>query len=136
MSLRMFSANPENLISVMMWISRFCERPRKILVHANLDYLIFTLLINITSLAAAHGPITQSTFLRGMGIGPRMQMLLKNADAKNRKDIAASYDRLVSPLGMGTVYKVMAVTPEGGETPYPFQPDPLMETKEAPKDKR
>ncbi|TPX63202.1 hypothetical protein SpCBS45565_g06797 [Spizellomyces sp. 'palustris'] len=79
-----------------------------------------------TDLAAAHGPITQSTFLRAMGIGPRMNMLLANADAQRRKDIATAFDRLVSPLGMGTVYKFMALTPEGAPEPYPFQPDPLM----------
>ncbi|KAI8818400.1 S-adenosyl-L-methionine-dependent methyltransferase [Fimicolochytrium jonesii] len=78
-------------------------------------------------IAAAHGPITQSTFLRAMGIAPRMNMLLQNADAKTRKELATAFDRLVSPSQMGTVYKVMAITQEGVEVPYPFQDDPLME---------
>ncbi|KAI8922037.1 S-adenosyl-L-methionine-dependent methyltransferase, partial [Powellomyces hirtus] len=84
-------------------------------------------------LAAAHGPITQSTFLRAMGIAARMQMLLKNADAEKRKDLATGFDRVVSPAGMGTVYKFLALTPLDCDQPYPFQPDPLMQ-HESPED--
>lgn len=56
-----------------------------------------------------------------------MNMLLQNADAKTRKELATAFDRLVSPSSMGTVYKVMAITQEGVDVPYPFQDDPLME---------
>ncbi|KAI8585330.1 S-adenosyl-L-methionine-dependent methyltransferase [Geranomyces variabilis] len=82
-------------------------------------------------LAAAHGPITQSTFLRSMGIAARMKMLLKDADAQKRRDLASGFDRLISPEGMGTVYKFLAITPLDSPVPYPFQPDPLMEQQES-----
>ncbi|KAI9013236.1 S-adenosyl-L-methionine-dependent methyltransferase [Gaertneriomyces semiglobifer] len=74
----------------------------------------------------AHGPITQSTFLRAMGIGPRMQILMQTAmrdklGMDKVKDLAKAYDRLVGERdeGMGNIYKFMCVT-NSADAPYPF----------------
>ncbi|KAG8930646.1 hypothetical protein FRC01_002450 [Tulasnella sp. 417] len=66
-----------------------------------------------------HGLLSQRDFLLKMGIEVRRNALMKNAiDDKRRKDIEHSVNRLIDPLGMGTQYQVMAVTPK--ERPYPF----------------
>ncbi|KAK3333537.1 putative S-adenosyl-L-methionine-dependent methyltransferase-domain-containing protein [Cercophora scortea] len=68
-----------------------------------------------------HGPIDQGTFLEVMGIRQRVEMLM--GVAKARKDggeesahnMKTASERLVDrePGGMGKVYKVMAILPEG-----------------------
>ncbi|KAJ3266166.1 hypothetical protein HDU77_002297 [Chytriomyces hyalinus] len=76
--------------------------------------------------------MTQGDFLRSMGIGQRLQVLLKLADADKRKDLAQAFDRLVGPSGvngMGEIYKFMAVTREADPTPYPFIEKPVEEKK-------
>ncbi|KAI9207324.1 S-adenosyl-L-methionine-dependent methyltransferase [Polychytrium aggregatum] len=78
----------------------------------------------------AHGPITQGTFLRAMGIGTRLQELLKVAQTQDkRKEMVQSFERLVGPLGMGRVYKFLAIT-GSSEAPYPFLgvEDPELDT--------
>lgn len=67
-----------------------------------------------------------------MGIEVRCNALMHAAvDDERRKDIEHSVKRLVDPLGMGTQYQVMAVTPK--EKPYPFLEamDNGMERREA-----
>ncbi|KAJ3160231.1 hypothetical protein HDU86_001067 [Geranomyces michiganensis] len=105
------------------------SKPGEADISADVDFRF--LRESVKDLAAAHGPITQSTFLRSMGIATRMQMLLKTADGQKRRDLASAFDRLVSPGGMGTVYKFLALTPLESPVPYPFQPDPLMEEQES-----
>ncbi|KAJ3222362.1 NADH dehydrogenase [ubiquinone] complex I, assembly factor 7 [Chytriomyces hyalinus] len=76
--------------------------------------------------------MTQGDFLRSMGMGQRLQVLLKMADADKRKDLAQAFDRLVGPSGvngMGEIYKFMAVTRETDPTPYPFIEKPVEEKK-------
>jgi NADH dehydrogenase [ubiquinone] 1 alpha subcomplex assembly factor 7 len=90
-------------------------------VTANVD---FSLLTRATEgFAKTHGPITQSEFLKAMGIQTRMMMLLNKADATMRKEIVASYERLtgIQDHQMGQIYKFMAMTPLSvKESPYPF----------------
>ncbi|KAG9015939.1 hypothetical protein FRB90_004115 [Tulasnella sp. 427] len=66
-----------------------------------------------------HGLLSQRDFLLKMGIEVRCNALMRNAPSdERRKDIEHSVKRLIDPIGMGTQYQVMAVTPK--EKPYPF----------------
>jgi NADH dehydrogenase [ubiquinone] 1 alpha subcomplex assembly factor 7 len=65
-----------------------------------------------------HGPVEQGTFLLGMGIKERAEMLLEGLgrDEEKRKRLESSWKRLVDRggSGMGKVYKAMAIVPESG----------------------
>lgn len=63
---------------------------------------------------AVHGPVEQAAWLGAMGGRERVEMLTRAAgDEEGRKRIEGAWRRLVdrSPVGMGRVYKVMAVVP-------------------------
>ncbi len=70
--------------------------------------------------AAAHGPIGQGAFLSALGLAQRAARLSRGADAATRAAIAAAADRLAAPGEMGTLFKVLAVTPQGAAPPPPF----------------
>jgi NADH dehydrogenase [ubiquinone] 1 alpha subcomplex assembly factor 7 len=57
---------------------------------------------------AVDGPLTQAEFLGRLGIAERASRLMA-ANPQLAPDIEASVQRLVSPTGMGTLFKVMAV---------------------------
>ena len=65
-----------------------------------------------------HGPIEQGSFLLGMGIKERADMLMKGlgGDEEKRRRVESSWKRLVDRggSGMGKVYKAMAILPESG----------------------
>ncbi len=56
-----------------------------------------------------HGPVTQNTFLKSLGIAIRADQLSKNATPDQQKMIHAGLDRLVNPDQMGTLFKVAAL---------------------------
>ncbi len=70
--------------------------------------------------AVAHGPIGQGAFLSALGLAQRAARLSRDADAATRAAIAAAADRLASTDQMGTLFKVLAVTPQGAAPPRPF----------------
>jgi NADH dehydrogenase [ubiquinone] 1 alpha subcomplex assembly factor 7 len=84
---------------------------------------MFCILITHASLVNVHGPVTQAHFLHSMGITTRLQMLLRHAgqDEMLRKQLVASYHRLVDPTAMGAVYKFLAMTPQNTPTPIAFE---------------
>lgn len=72
-----------------------------------------------------HGPVEQRSFLLGMGIKERAEILMKGLedDGEKRKRLESSWRRLVDRggSGMGKVYKAMAIVPEsGGRRPVGF----------------
>jgi len=58
----------------------------------------------------ARGPLSQRTFLLSLGLAQRCEQLMKNADGMQRKVIEAGAARLVDPDGMGSLFKVLAIT--------------------------
>ena len=60
--------------------------------------------------AAIHGPRTQADFLRALGIELRAETLKQKGDASVRVEIEAALDRLIGAEGMGSLFKVMAIT--------------------------
>ncbi|KAJ3416546.1 hypothetical protein HDV05_001283 [Chytridiales sp. JEL 0842] len=99
------------------------SRPGEVDLSADVDFATLREAVQSTG-AQAPATLTQSTFLRAMGIVPRLQQLLNVASPEKRKGLVMDYERLVGSSGvngMGEVYRVMAVVPgelEGGV--YPF----------------
>ncbi|ORY91491.1 S-adenosyl-L-methionine-dependent methyltransferase [Leucosporidium creatinivorum] len=66
-------------------------------------------------LATSHGPLPQSTFLTSLGLQPRLAGLLRAATPERKKEIESAAKRLIDSTGMGSQYKVMAITPKRTE---------------------
>jgi NADH dehydrogenase [ubiquinone] 1 alpha subcomplex assembly factor 7 len=60
--------------------------------------------------ASPHGPITQGAFLRELGIELRAATLKAKADAVTRAEVDSALRRLISADGMGSLFKVLALT--------------------------
>ena len=61
--------------------------------------------------AAVQGPVTQSAFLRELGIDARAEALKKDASPEQIADVTAAVNRLTESgrTGMGELFKVMAI---------------------------
>ena len=59
--------------------------------------------------ARAHGPVTQGTFLKRLGIETRAAMLAQGQTEAAAQTIAQAMRRLIDPAEMGTLFKVMAL---------------------------
>jgi SAM-dependent MidA family methyltransferase len=68
---------------------------------------------------AADGPITQAEFLGRLGIVERTDRLMA-ANPKRAAEIEAATQRLMSPGGMGQLFKAMAVRSPSVPVPVPF----------------
>jgi len=71
--------------------------------------------------ADVHGPVEQGGFLRGLGIEARAARLKQNAPKEMRETIDGQLERLTSGNGMGTLFKVLALTPRGASRPAGFE---------------
>ncbi len=69
--------------------------------------------------AASYGPIAQGEFLTGLGILDRM-MALRRQNPGGQAEIAAAVDRLINPDQMGTLFKALAILPQGAPPPPGF----------------
>ena len=67
--------------------------------------------------AATHGPKAQGEFLEHLGIALRAETLRAKGDATQRAEIDAALERLIGDLGMGSLFKVLALTAPA--TPLP-----------------
>lgn len=67
--------------------------------------------------AAVHGPVEQGDFLLRLGLAERAGRLGADKDEATRADIVSQVARLVSPDEMGSLFKVIAVTPPGVQPP-------------------
>lgn len=57
----------------------------------------------------------QGDFLKALGLYHRAEQLGQDANAEQRRALAAQVDRLSSPAQMGSVFKVMAILPQSAE---------------------
>ena len=71
-----------------------------------------------TAGATAHGPITQGSYLTALGIGLRAERL--RAAGANAEDLTLALERLTGAGGMGTLFKVLALTTPDLPAPPPF----------------
>jgi SAM-dependent MidA family methyltransferase len=67
-----------------------------------------------------HGPVTQGTFLKTLGIAARAARLKAGADAETGAAIDTALARLTGEDQMGTLFKVMALTRIGAPEPAGF----------------
>jgi NADH dehydrogenase [ubiquinone] 1 alpha subcomplex assembly factor 7 len=69
--------------------------------------------------AKAYGPVEQGALLQRLGIEERSRKLLQvNPDQK--REIAAAVERLTSSEQMGTLFKAVAIVPQGASIPAGF----------------
>ncbi|RHZ82770.1 hypothetical protein Glove_103g138 [Diversispora epigaea] len=64
------------------------------------------------NLVNTYGPITQSKFLQTIGIKIRLEVLLKSTSPDRHESLISSVIRLIDPLSMGNIYKVLAFLPK------------------------
>ena len=69
----------------------------------------------------AHGPITQRDFFTTLCIEQRTKALIAKAEAHQVPLLIEGSRRLIAEDGMGTLFKVMAITPERLEIPAGFE---------------
>jgi len=67
--------------------------------------------------AATYGPTTQAAFLETLGIGLRTATLKSKGDAAQRAEIDAALARLIGADGMGSLFKVLALTSPNSPQP-------------------
>jgi NADH dehydrogenase [ubiquinone] 1 alpha subcomplex assembly factor 7 len=70
--------------------------------------------------AAVHGPVSQASFLIALGIAAREAALLNNATPDQQIAIRSGCRRLIEPAEMGSLFKVLALTQQGGPAPAGF----------------
>ena len=68
-----------------------------------------------------HGPVTQGSFLRSLGIEARAASLQRSATEQQADDIGTALQRLLEPAQMGQLFKVVAMTPMGSPPPAGFE---------------
>ncbi len=73
--------------------------------------------------AAAHGPVPQGAFLTALGLPVRADRLRREATPAQARDIEAACRRLIDPAEMGTLFKVLALTPTDAPPPPGFTQD-------------
>jgi NADH dehydrogenase [ubiquinone] 1 alpha subcomplex assembly factor 7 len=94
-----------------------CPGEADLTAHVNFHDIAFTAAGNH---AAVHGPVTQRDFLLRLGIEAREAALLEAAGAAQQEPIRSGCRRLIDPAQMGNLFKVLALTQEGGPVPAGF----------------
>ena len=75
--------------------------------------------------ATVHGPVTQGTVLRRLGIEARAAVLVRGASPAQAEAVGAAVNRLTEPdPGMGELFKVLAVTHPAQPVPPGFASEP------------
>lgn len=110
--------------------------PGKADLSAYVDFAALKHVVKESAVGAnAFGPISQSQFLGMLGINFRLEALLKNATEKQAEALQSGYWRLVgegsapwwegdeklTPIGMGSRYKVLSIVNSGLGAPQCFQ---------------
>ncbi len=72
--------------------------------------------------AEVHGPITQGRFLTALGAGLRLEALSARATPAQRQSLESGVRRLLDPVEMGELFKVMALVSPGLAAPAGFGP--------------
>ena len=70
--------------------------------------------------AEPHGPAEQGAFLKALGIAARAERLSRNATEAQKRDIADALARLTGEAEMGSLFKVLGITPPGAGAPAGF----------------
>lgn len=68
-----------------------------------------------------HGPMSMGRFLLELGAAQRLQTLLAHAGESRRAGLTSGFRRLTSPMEMGELFKVFAITGGFAQSPPPFR---------------
>jgi NADH dehydrogenase [ubiquinone] 1 alpha subcomplex assembly factor 7 len=101
---------------------RYCgilDQPGSADLTAHVDFARFAEAARAAG-AVTYGPVTQRDFLTRLGIEARAQQLLARATSPQRDAVAAGVRRLLDPLEMGTLFKVLAIASPGLPAPDGF----------------
>ncbi len=72
--------------------------------------------------AAAHGPLSQGAWLEMLGITARAQTLAQNLEGVALNSHIEAHRRLTHPAEMGTLFKVLGITPKHVPAPPGLEP--------------
>lgn len=70
--------------------------------------------------ASVDGPVDQGSFFKQLGLHERTEILCKKATAEQAAHLRSGAHRLTAPDQMGTLFKVMSVTPHNSPHPHGF----------------
>jgi NADH dehydrogenase [ubiquinone] 1 alpha subcomplex assembly factor 7 len=96
------------------------DDPGEVDLSAHVDFAAFAEAAQATG-AAVHGPVPQGGFLAALGAEARSATLAARAAPAQRTELASSVARLIDPAGMGTLFKVLAMTSPGLPAPAGFK---------------
>ena len=96
------------------------ENPGEADLTAHVDFEALAVAAK-TGGAAVYGPIEQGTFLRALGISERAERLKAKATPEQARDIDSAEHRLTSREEMGSLFKVLALTPKDAPAPAGFE---------------
>ncbi len=89
--------------------------PSPLLNHIGLtdlsSHVDFGYLATLAKDFSYEGPLTQGAFLKNNGLDLRLDALRRGASLGERARLEAAYMRLVHPLQMGTLFKILVVRP-------------------------
>jgi NADH dehydrogenase [ubiquinone] 1 alpha subcomplex assembly factor 7 len=91
------------------------DRPGETDLSAHVDFAA----LKAAAEAPTHGPVSQTDFLRRLGILQRAETLKARASEAQRRTMDVTLARLIGPDQMGTLFRVMAVG-DGRSTPAGF----------------
>ena len=91
------------------------DRPGETDLSVHVDFAA----LKAAAKAPTHGPVSQTDFLRRLGILQRAETLKARAREAQRGEIDVTLARLIEPGQMGTLFRVMAVG-DGRSTPAGF----------------
>ncbi|KAG3026628.1 hypothetical protein JG687_00010142 [Phytophthora cactorum] len=98
------------------------REPGDVDLSIDVDFATLRRFATAESKVKSSGPVGQGTFLKNMGIEHRLAMLLQNTKSEQiQQDLFSSYERLVEPEQMGTIFKAMALTHEDIGQPVGFE---------------
>eukprot|EP01114_Cavostelium_apophysatum_P007254 TRINITY_DN1920_c0_g1_i1.p1 TRINITY_DN1920_c0_g1~~TRINITY_DN1920_c0_g1_i1.p1 ORF type:complete len:453 (-),score=96.65 TRINITY_DN1920_c0_g1_i1:42-1400(-) len=89
-------------------------------VSVSVDFAALKAVVSKISSARSYGVVTQSAFLKQMGIETRLDILAKNANQKQAEDLRAGYERLTDEKQMGSAYKALAIMNSKLGVPFGF----------------
>ena len=97
------------------------EQPGLADVTAHVDFAALARRARMTDVRA-DGPIRQADFLKRLGLNVRLDAIEKSISDEGKKEaIRSGARRLVDPKGMGDLFKVLALSPQGSRVPPGFE---------------
>jgi len=95
------------------------DHPGKTDLTAHVDFGLASRLVEREGARPSH-LLAQGVFLEALGIRQRLETLERTATQEQKKNLSEGCLRLIGGQGMGTLFKVLAITALGGPAPAGF----------------